>query len=410
MRILHTADWHLGQTLNGWTRDSEHAAFLGLLPDLVEAYDVDAMIVAGDVFDGFNPSAESLQLLYDTLIALHLRRPRLTTVIIAGNHDPAGRLAAPAALLGRIGVHVVGSVHRRDGLVDPARHLVPLRNATGDVAAHILAIPFLRAADLPGFGHAGLASDDAGEPGSPIERATRRLYHEAIETVRDLARGVPLVATGHLHCAGGLESEGAERRILIGGEHAVPPDLFSTELAYVALGHLHRPQAIGRAEIRYSGAPFPLSATEIDYEHGVSIVEVDGGTTTVRHVALPRLVPCHRLRTPPAALEARLAALALDPSCPRARQPFVHVVLTPEGPSAGLAAEAEQILARHPLRCGSLRIERPGVPDGEGVARPQLSLAECDPADLFVRAFETAHGVAPGALHRAAFHRALAGD
>lgn len=410
MRILHTADWHLGQTLNGWPRESEHAAFLAVLPDLVEDEGIDAMIVAGDVFDGFNPSAESLQLLYDTLIALHLRRPRLTTVMIAGNHDPAGRLAAPAALLGRIGVHVVGSIHRRDGRVDPARHLVALRDEAGEVAAHVLAVPFLRAADLPGLGQGGFEAGGSGEASSPIERATRRLYHEAVEAVRDAARGVPLLATGHLHCAGGLESEGAERRILIGGEHAVPPDLFPQDLAYVALGHLHRPQAIGAAHIRYSGAPFPLSATEIGYEHGVSIVEISGGTTSVRHVPLPRHVPSLRLVTPPQALEARLAALALDPSCPRERQPFVHVVLTPEGPAAGLAAEAEQLLARFAVRCGSLRVERPKPKDDETAAKSLLALAECDPADLFVRAFESTHGVPPGALHRAAFHRALAGD
>lgn len=406
MRILHTADWHIGQTLNGWTRESEHAAFLGSLPDLVEDQDVDALVVAGDVFDGFNPSAESLQLLYDTLIALHRRRPHLTTVMVAGNHDPALRLEAPAALLQRIGVHVVGVTHRRDGLLDLGRHLVPLRDPAGDVAAHVLAMPFLRAADLPGLGQ-----DRGEDAGSPIERATRRLYHEAVEAAKAQAAGLPLLATGHLHCAGGLESEGAERRILVGGEHAVPPDLFPEDLSYVALGHLHRPQAIGLPHIRYSGAPFPLSATEIGYEHGVSVLDVDRHGATSVHVLVDRPVACLKLVVAPGDLEAALAKLPVDATCPRGRQPFLHLVLTPDGPAPGLAAEAERILAGFALRCGSLRIERPRPAEtGPAVGPAVLPLAEWDPADLFSRAFETVHGVPPEAPHRAAFHRALAGD
>jgi DNA repair protein SbcD/Mre11 len=414
MRILHTADWHIGQTLNGWTRESEHAAFLGLLPDLVEDQGVDALVMAGDVFDGFNPSAESMQLLYDALLALHRRRPHLTTVIVAGNHDPALRLEAPAALLRRIGVHVVGVMHRRDGEIDLARHLVPLRDAAGDIAAHVLAIPFLRAADLPGLGQnrereGGEQSTD--EAGSPIARATRRLYREAVEASRATGAGMPLLATGHLHCAGGLESEGAERRILVGGEHAVPPELFPEDLSYVALGHLHRPQSIGQERIRYSGAPFPLSATEIGYEHGVSILDVDRHGTVATHVRLDRPVACLRLSVAPADLEAALTRLALDPGCPRQRQPFLHLVLTPDGPAPGLAAEAERILSSLPVRCGSVRIERPRPALAEGARAPAVvPLAEWDPSDLFTRAFAAAHGVEPGTEHRAAFHRALAGD
>lgn len=405
MRLIHTADWHIGQTLNGWTRESEHRAFLAALADLVAEREADALIVAGDVFDGINPSGEALQTLYETLVALRARRPHLTTVMVAGNHDPAGRLEAPAAVLRAIGVHVAGVMHRRDGAVDLDRHLVALRDAGGTERARILAIPFLRAPDLPGLGQP--APDDAG---SPVVAATRRLYAEATAAAQRTGQPGPLLATGHLHCSGAAESEGAERRILVGGEHAVPHDVFPAELAYVALGHLHKPQRVGRDGVRYAGSPFPLSATEIDYEHGVTLVDVgEGGAVRAEHLRLSRPVPCLRLPETGAltiaALDGALAALPLDADLPVDRRAFVNVVVAPEGPAAGLASEVERILLGHPVRCAGIRIERPAPAPG-GEAAPARPLAESSPADLFATAFEAEHGMTPTPEHRAAFHEA----
>lgn len=112
MRLLHTADWHIGQTLNGWPRDAEHRAFLGHLGQMITDHQVDGLLVAGDVFDGRNPSAEAQRLLYSALADMLRRRRGLTVVMIAGNHDPAGRLAAPEAVLRGLGVHVRGTLQR----------------------------------------------------------------------------------------------------------------------------------------------------------------------------------------------------------------------------------------------------------------------------------------------------------
>jgi hypothetical protein len=98
----------------------------------------------------------------------------------------------------------------------------------------VLAIPYLRAGDLP------IIAQDSEELGSPVVKATRRLYVEAVNAARRRSGNKPLVVTGHLHCSGAIESEGAERRILVGGEHAVPPDIFANDIAYVALGHARR--------------------------------------------------------------------------------------------------------------------------------------------------------------------------
>lgn len=411
MRILHTADWHIGQTLNGFSREAEHREFLGRLPDIVAQCDADAMIVAGDVFDGVNPSAESMKMLYDALARLHASRPRLQVVLIAGNHDPAGRLEAPRALLDSIGVHVVGILHRsgEDSALDMETHLRPLRDAAGEVRAHVLAIPYLRAIDLP------MLTEDSAEPGaSPVVKATRRLYAAAVAAARPLAGGLPIIATGHLHCAGGLESEGAERRILIGGEHAAPADVFPDDLAYVALGHLHRAQGVGRPTIRYSGSPFPMSAAEIGYDHGLTLVEIGEAGVRHEHIRIPRPVRCLRL---PASgsltlseLPGAIDALELDPDCERDRQPFVYAVMRPEGPSAGLSSEVQRVLEERPLRCAGVKIDRPARIASEAAPDIPKTLADWDPTELFEEAFEAAHGVAPDARHRLAFDSIRTGE
>ena len=398
MRILHTADWHIGQTLSGFGREAEHRAFLDHLGTLIVDLHIDALLIAGDVFDGTNPSGEAQRLLYSALARFLLLKPGLTVVMIAGNHDPAARLEAPEAMLRALGVHVVGTVHP-----DITHHLIPLSDATG-VRAHVLAIPFLRAADLP-----GLTLGAVGGAESAVVTATRALHCDLTKAALAHSQGLPLIAMGHLTCAGAQASDGAERHILIGGEHAVPPDIYPADIAYVALGHLHKPQDLDNRRVRYSGAPFPLSASEIGYDHGVTLIEI-AETLTHRHIPLPRPVPCLRLPARGAAtlsdLPALLAALNLSPDCPPELRPFVHVTLTPDRPASQLRAEAEALLDAHPLRVASLVIDRPApaLPD---LAPP--SLAETSPLALFIQAFETAHGLPPDARHLAAFADAMAG-
>jgi exonuclease SbcD len=245
MRILHTADWHIGQTLNGWSRDYVHRAFLDRLHDVILTEDVDALLVAGDVFDGINPSSEAQRLLYGAIARMVRSRPHLHIILTAGNHDPAQRLEAPEAVLNELGVHVIGALRRGSDGVDLDRHFIPLRDRNRAIRAHVLAVPFLRQADLPGL---HLGAEDGDEPA--ITAAVRALHCEMTEAAVARADGLPLLAMGHLTCSGGLPSEGAERRIHIGGEHAVPPDVFPAELAYVALGHLHRPQSLNGGRVR----------------------------------------------------------------------------------------------------------------------------------------------------------------
>lgn len=409
--ILHTADWHLGQKLMGWSREREQALALAALLDVAEARRIDALIVAGDVFETQSPSPEAEKLLFSTLLELRRRLPAVTVLLLAGNHDPAGRLEAPRPLLAELGVHVIGTVARPHGRFDLDRHLVAIPGRVGgrtdaprdgDEVVHVLALPYLGPGSLPPIDR---RSD---EPGSPVVRAVRALHDEAIAAARARIGAAPLVVTGHLAVGGATESEGAERRILIGGEHAVPTDLFPADLAYVALGHLHRPQAIGRPTLRYSGSLIPLSATERDYDHGVTLVEIDGATTRVEHVSIPRPVPFLRLPATGAAtlaeIEAALAALDVDPATPADLHPFVQPVVRLDGPAPGLKAELDRMASTRPVRLVGHAVARPdAAPETIAATAPHVDLADRDPEDLFRLAFAARHACPPDPAHLAVF-------
>lgn len=406
MRIIHTADWHIGHTLRGYPRDHEHRAVLNELASIIAEREADALIVSGDVFDSQNPSGDSQRLFYETLVALHRSRPGLRIVITAGNHDAAGRLEAPRALLDGFNTHVVGNVRRINGRIDAKRHLVPLTVKGGAIAAHVLAVSYPTAACLPAV------RSLEGEEGSPVVRATKALYDELMEGVRDITSGLPLIVTGHLHVQGGLQSEGAERTILVGGQHAVPPDVFPEDACYVALGHLHRPQTLKGDRVRYSGSLLPLSATEQAYRHGVTLLTLEGGSTAIEHIELKR--PVDFLRVPQtgeirlADLGDHLKALDLCPQLPIEQRPFIHVRLSREGLNSGSRAEADRIAENFPVRLVDVRVAARQNCETAIEGEPLVRLAERAPEDLFREAFLRTHAEEPNAQHREIFHRALA--
>jgi DNA repair protein SbcD/Mre11 len=407
LRLIHTADWHIGRTLNGWSRITEHERFLAQLADLVVEHEADALVVAGDVFDTMAPSAQARELFFRAVDRLSTCVPRLTTVIVAGNHDHAGQLEAPQLLLRRHRVHAIGTMAGQGGSRDLERHLIALRDRQGKVQAHVLAVPFLTVSDIP-------RPAEAQCEGSPVVAGVRQLYDELIGLARQAIGTAPLVVTGHLTLAGGAETELSERRILIGGEHAVPHDIFPADLAYVALGHLHKPQEVGRATIRYAGSPLPMSATERPYRHGVSLVTIGEAGVGVQHLELARPVPFIRLPQSGAlertGVEGAFADLKLG-DVAVAERPFVHVAVRVDGPATGLRAEIDQIAERFPVRMAAPpEIVRPALPTPDAATAAPPQLKDMDPLDLFTRAFVECHQAAPEPEHLAAFAEIGEGD
>ncbi len=431
MRILHTADLHLGHSLNGWDRELEHQLWFDRLADIVEQEEIDLLLIAGDIYDNTNPSGEIQQLFYRGLTKLKGRRPSLRTVISGGNHDPVRRLEAPGVLLSKFDIHVVGGVHRKENpktgelVFDLDQHLISIPDPLGGIALHVLAVPFLRASDLPGltFGQ----SQASGEE-SPVVAAARRFFADltdlALSQISQLGAAggaaAPLIATSHLHCAGGLESEGAERRIMIGGSHAIPPNVFPPELRYVALGHLHRPQTLDGGRLRYSGSCFPLSATEIGYDHGVTIIEIGTNSVEHRHVSVARPAPVLRLPETGSGqktlliedLDAALQALVGDEplkDSPMGLRPFVYLEMAATDAASVITAEAAAQVKARGLRLAGIRVRREASKEGDQQAtRIITNLKDTEPEALFSEAYLNKNGIPPEERHLTAFRDALA--
>jgi exonuclease SbcD len=396
MRVIHTADWHLGQELRGFSRGAEQQRFLAWIVGQCRSREADALVVAGDVFDQANPAAEALGLFFRFAEALRREAPGTTLVAIAGNHDGATRFDALAPAL-RDGMRLVGAVPRdasgRAGLLVPA----------GD--GHVLAAPYFRLADLP-------LGPGLDEPGARAAALYRELWDAAPR-----GRG-PCVLTGHLALQGGLSSPESERAIFIGGEQAASPAIFPDEASYVALGHLHRAQDFAGGRVRYSGSPLPMSAAERDYRHRILVVDAHAdGRVEVEEVRVPLPVPLLLLPAeggiaPADAVEAlrlRLDGLA-DASTPRELQPMVEIRLALDGVRPAAAAQLREDIARSglPARVLEVSVQRASAPGGDGDAPAEAApvLARPPAEELFRLAFREAHGDDPGAPHRAAFAEA----
>lgn len=339
IRILHTADWHLGQTFFGYDRSEEHELFLNWLAEEMKQKEIDALIIAGDVFDVSNPSAASQSIYYRFICRVTAENPQLQIVIVAGNHDSAARLEAPLPLLQAMRTEVRGVVRKLEGGEIDYDHLtVELKNRNGEVELLCMAVPFLRQGDYPAV----------QTEGNPYTEGVRELYTQLLKRLwKRRKENQAIVAIGHLQATG---SEIAEKdyseRTVIGGLECVSPDTFSEQIAYTALGHIHKSQRVsGREYIRYAGSPIPMSFAEKHYHHGVVMVTFDEGSVVeMQRLECPKLVPLvsvpHR---EPALPEVVLEALKALPEVDGVA-PYLEVKVLLEEPEPMLRQEVEEAL------------------------------------------------------------------
>ena len=389
MKLIHTSDWHLGQLFHGYERHAEHQAFLDWLIGQLREREPDALLIAGDIFDHANPSGQSQGQYYRFLAEARRHCPKLDIVVIAGNHDSAGRLEAPESLLEAFGVRVIGQL-QPDG--DPSRALVPLHDRDGKIAAWCLGIPYLRPGDVPRL---------EGERQNYIHGIAES-YRKHLQAALDQREPhQALIAMGHLHAQGGTTSEDSERRLVIGGEEAVDAGIFAKELAYVALGHLHLAQKVGGQErIRYCGSPLPLSFTETDYPHQILEVHLDGPELgRVETIRAPRPVPMLRIPSTPKLLPEVLAALeqldteAVEPG----GEPWLEVQVLLDGPKPGLRQEIEEALAGKSVRLVKISPSRQknDTSDSPTETEAELELKLEQPDQMFIRRYRDEWGQEP---------------
>lgn len=399
MRVIHTSDWHLGQELHGFDRGVEQDTFLDWLAGQLITLDADALIVTGDVYDTVNPAVQAQQRLYQFLRRALADTPSLQMVLIGGNHDSAARLELPKHLLDANRIHLIGGMPRHDGRTMSARTLIELRDKTGTPCAICAAVPYLRPGDLPTVGAA--------------ESPVKALYREVIDAANAVRAGLPLIVTGHLHISGGTVSELSERRIIIGGEEAVASDIFPSTVAYVALGHLHKPQSIsGETVIRYAGSPFPMSVAENVYQHSIVVIDCDktGGMKTDL-VQTPRPIAFYRVPTVGAApldiVEDELRRLELDDPGEH-RRPFLEVAVQLDGAEPELRQRIEAALEGKPVRL--TRIVRQTEGQGGTLAdalEADTALEELAPAHVFAHRHVEEYGVKPSDDLKKAFDEVL---
>lgn len=288
MKILHTSDWHLGRSLYGKKRYEEFEAFLNWLVETVEHNEIDALLVAGDLFDTSTPGNRTQGLYYRFLCQM-ATSPCRHVVIIAGNHDSPSFLDAPKELLKALDVHVIGSV-----TADQEDEVLLLYDEQHEPELIVCAVPFLRDRDIR-----------VVEAGESVEDKEQKLiegirtHYAAVATLAkqkraELNAAVPVVGMGHLFTAGGKTVDGdGVRELYVGSLAHVTARIFPAIFDYLALGHLHVPQKVGGLEtIRYSGSPLPMGFGEANQQKNVCLVTFDQpqgekAAASVKLIAVP---------------------------------------------------------------------------------------------------------------------------
>lgn len=278
LKVLHTADWHLGKRLEQYERTEEHQHFLDWLVETITSEQIDVLIVAGDIFDTSTPSNAALKQYYQFLWKVQATCCR-EVIIIGGNHDSITTLNAPQDLLKIFNVHVVGGVP--DIFSD---QIIPIKNTTGKVELVVCAIPFLRDKDV----RLSIAGETVMDLEARLKQGISDHYNKFkvhIESYK--TDGIPVIATGHLFAAGAA-SCGTEKDIHVGNLGQIGGDQFPVEFDYIALGHLHRPQLVNNMNhIRYSGSPIPLSFSEAEDSKIVLVLGFENELKYIQSIAVP---------------------------------------------------------------------------------------------------------------------------
>jgi DNA repair protein SbcD/Mre11 len=407
LRILHTSDWHLGSSLESASRDEEHRRFLEWLLVTLRDEAIDVLLVAGDVFQYAQPSAEAQRLYYRFLSRVGRETSVRQIVVIGGNHDSASRLDAPREVLDALRIHVVGGLVGEQASWD--RCLCPIERPGGGVDAVVLAVPFVHEFRL-GIRTTGRSP---AEITADFREAFSNLYRHLADLAEQRWPGAPLIATGHLTCVGAQAGEYGTEIHQVGTIGGLPGDIFDPRLEYIALGHIHRMFPVEGTRARYSGSPLAMNVVEARSQRFVIRIELDpslpaGQRATTHKILVPTWREIIEISGPTEVVLGKLRALQSTHELP----PFVYVSLEVDEYLTDGPFRVNEAIETHPLETRPRVVEvhqkvagREDVPS-DGAER--TSLRGMKPEDVFVRLYQQRFQQAlPGDLLLTAFRTVL---
>ena len=380
MRILHTSDWHLGQHFMGKSRQAEHQALIDWLLIQVGVHAVDAVLIAGDIFDTGSPPSYARELYSQLVVRLH--GAGVALLLLGGNHDSVATLGESRAMLACLSTTVVAAVD------DPASQVVvlPLRGRNSEAGCIVCAVPFLRPRDVL-QSQAGQSADEKQQS----MQAAIQAYYQAVykvghalqaELTQELGRVVPLIATGHLTTVGASSNESV-REIYVGSLDAYPTSAFPP-VDYIALGHIHKPQKVGGLDhIRYCGSPIPLGFDEARQPKEMLLVDLGAdGLTAITPLPVPRFQPLVSVSGNLVALASAITAAAVEGS---AEKPvWIEVTVAEDDYLSDLPARIEAMTQGLPVDVLRVRRQRGNAAVSmEGDVSETLN--ELSPIDVFER-------------------------
>ncbi len=373
MRLLHTSDWHLGQSFLGRDRGKEHESALDWLLELIREESVEGLIVAGDIFDTGTPPNSARRLYYNFLVGLSRTKCR-HVLIIGGNHDSPSMLEASGDLLRALNIQVFGASPelREEAILE-------WKDPEDRLEAVVAAVPFLRERDL----HYSRAGESGFDRVLRVQQAMADHYAKMGYLLEKYQKEkVPLLTTGHLYATGAQASD-KQDNIYLGNIENISAASFPEIFDYVALGHIHRAQAVGgRENIRYSGSLIPLSFSETKDDKGVYLVDLDGKSPPgIKFMACPVFRRLKTIQGSPEIVREKLERFKLKP---RALASWVELVLEVDQWQPGLEEKLLEMAEDENVQILRIRILQ--TTQGLGEKETELrSLNELSPEEVFLK-------------------------
>lgn len=364
----------------GKSRQAEHQSLIDWLLIQVEECAVDAVLIAGDIFDTGSPPSYARELYSQLVVRLH--GTGVALLLLGGNHDSVATLGESRALLACLSATVIGAADYPHAQVV----VLPRRGGRGEAGCVVCAIPFIRPRDVLQSQPGQSAEDKQQSLQIAIQAhyaavfAAASVRRSALEA--ELGRKLPLIATGHLTTVGASTSESV-REIYVGSLNAFPTTAFPAA-DYIALGHIHQPQQVGGFKhIRYCGSPIPLSFDEVRQQKEVLLVDLDAnGLQSITPLPVPRFQALASVSGNLLALAEKIGAAAAD-GTPE-RPVWLEVTVAEDDYLADLPARIEAMTEGLPVEVLRIRRQR-GNSAATLAAAASETLDELSPHDVFTR-------------------------